>query len=252
MCLTEDTRQALQLDETHQLRVFLLEILRYLRRGSCDYPDAGAAYIQLKRLTEHQCLYWNGTHYEVDLAAVKPALTALASAMTCSVLQGDTGKAEGFLQRYSPHHQREETAMLLNRLGNTVDMIEYDQKIKGFNIMMEFSNGFILRLSLCLDIGIANIAMITLAMQRGYFHGFWLGIGTCVGDLAYALLALAGMAVLLQYEVVRWVLWIGGEALLLWFAGKMLVAAYQRQQNLISANLIRLSSSCGSSGGVLC
>lgn len=55
--------------------------------------------------------------------------------------------------------------------------------------------------------------MITLAMQRGYFHEFWLGMGTCVGDLAYALLALAGVAVLLQHEVVRWVLWIGGGAL---------------------------------------
>ncbi|KAF6660297.1 LysE family transporter [Enterobacteriaceae bacterium EKM102V] len=93
--------------------------------------------------------------------------------------------------------------------------------------MIEFSNGFLLSLSLCLDIGIANIAMITLAMQRGYFHGFWLGMGTCVGDLAYALLALAGMAVLLQYEVVRWILWIGGGAMLLWFAGKMLIAAFR-------------------------
>jgi len=98
--------------------------------------------------------------------------------------------------------------------------------------MIEFSNGFLLSLSLCLDIGIANIAMITLAMQRGYFHGFWLGMGTCVGDLAYALLALAGMAVRLQYEVVRWVLWIGGGALLLWFAGKMLVAAYRKAAEL--------------------
>lgn len=132
MNLTEDTRQVLQLDETYQLRVFLLQMLRYLRRGPCDYPDAGAAYIQLKWLTEHQCLNWNGTHYEVDLASVKPTLTALASAMTCSVLRGDTGKAEEFLQRYSPHHQLEEAAMLLNRLGKTVDMIEYDQKIKGF------------------------------------------------------------------------------------------------------------------------
>jgi len=94
--------------------------------------------------------------------------------------------------------------------------------------MIEFSNGFLLSLSLCLDIGIANIAMITLAMQRGYFHGFWLGMGTCVGDLAYALLALAGMAVLLQYEVVRWILWIGGGAMLLWFAGKMLIAAFKK------------------------
>jgi len=94
--------------------------------------------------------------------------------------------------------------------------------------MIEFSNGFLLSLSLCLDIGIANIAMITLAMQRGYFHGFWLGMGTCVGDLAYALLALAGMAVLLQYEAVRWILWIGGGAMLLWFAGKMLIAAFRK------------------------
>ena len=98
--------------------------------------------------------------------------------------------------------------------------------------MIEFSNGFLLSLSLCLDIGIANIAMITLAMQRGYFHGFWLGMGTCVGDLAYALLALAGMAVLLQYEAVRRILWIGGGAMLLWFAGKMLIAAFRKASEL--------------------
>jgi len=98
--------------------------------------------------------------------------------------------------------------------------------------MIEFSNGFLLSLSLCLDIGIANIAMITLAMQRGYFHGFWLGMGTCMGDLAYALLALAGMAVLLQYEAVRWILWIGGGAMLLWFAGKMLMAAFRKASEL--------------------
>ncbi|MDD1148886.1 LysE family transporter, partial [Pseudomonas sp. TNT2022 ID357] len=90
---------------------------------------------------------------------------------------------------------------------------------------MEFTSGFLLSLSLCLDIGVANIAMITLAMQRGYFQGFCLGLGTCVGDLIYALLALAGMTVLLQYETVRWVLWIGGSALLGDFAAKMIYAA---------------------------
>ncbi|HBV40248.1 MAG TPA: lysine transporter LysE [Erwinia sp.] len=97
---------------------------------------------------------------------------------------------------------------------------------------MQFSSGFFLSLSLCLDIGIANIAMITLAMQRGYFHGFWLGIGTCVGDLAYALLALAGMTVLLQFTAVRWMLWLGGGAMLLWFALKMTLAAFRRQDEL--------------------
>lgn len=94
--------------------------------------------------------------------------------------------------------------------------------------MMQFSNGFLLSLSLCLDIGLANIAMITLAMQRGYLHGFWLGIGTCVGDLIYALLALAGMAVVLQFEAVRWILWIAGGILLLGFAVKMIAAAVRQ------------------------
>ncbi len=101
---------------------------------------------------------------------------------------------------------------------------------------MPFSNGFLLSLSLCLDIGIANIAIITLAMQRGYLHGFWLGIGTCVGDLIYALLALAGMAVLLQFETVRWVLWLGGGSMLVWFAVKMLRTAFNhRDQPDLSA-----------------
>ena len=71
---------------------------------------------------------------------------------------------------------------------------------------MEFSSGFLLSLSLCLDIGVANIAMITLAMQRGYFQGFALGLGTCVGDLIYAVLALAGLTVLLRDDTGRWVM----------------------------------------------
>ncbi|PRD14546.1 LysE family translocator [Pantoea coffeiphila] len=102
---------------------------------------------------------------------------------------------------------------------------------------MPFSNGFLLSLSLCLDIGIANIAMITLAMQRGFFHGFWLGIGTCIGDLIYAILAMAGMAVLLQFTSVRWVLWIGGSLILLWFAWKMVQSALQPAATLSAGDI---------------
>ncbi|MBV6288557.1 LysE family translocator [Pseudomonas aegrilactucae] len=97
---------------------------------------------------------------------------------------------------------------------------------------MPFSNGFLLSLSLCLDIGVANIAMITLAMQRGFWQGFWLGLGTCVGDLVYAVAALLGMTVLLQFSSVRWVLWVGGSALLVWFAVKMLLAAWRGTAHL--------------------
>ncbi|PCD01095.1 LysE family translocator [Halopseudomonas pelagia] len=90
---------------------------------------------------------------------------------------------------------------------------------------MEFVNGFLLSMSLCLDIGVANVAMITLAMRRGYFQGFSLGVGTCVGDLIYAIMALLGMAALLQYESVRWALWVGGSIVLVYFTFKMLRSA---------------------------
>lgn len=98
--------------------------------------------------------------------------------------------------------------------------------------MVAFSNGFLLSLSLCLDIGIANIAMMTLAMQRGYAQGFCLGLGTCVGDLLYAIGALLGMSVLLQFTPVRWLLWIGGRAILLWFTFKMGREALQSHQQI--------------------
>lgn len=90
---------------------------------------------------------------------------------------------------------------------------------------MQFTNGFLLSLSLCLEIGLANMAMITLAMQRGVAQGIWLGLGTCVGDLIYAMLAMAGMAIVLQIEWVRWVLWIGGSAVLCHLSLKMLLSA---------------------------
>lgn len=95
--------------------------------------------------------------------------------------------------------------------------------------MMEFSSGFLLSLSLCLDIGIANIAMMTLAMQQGFRQGMWLGVGTCTGDLIYAVLALAGAVYVLQFTPVRWVIWIGGSAVLIYFALNMLYSALRPQ-----------------------
>lgn len=89
------------------------------------------------------------------------------------------------------------------------------------------ANGFLLSLSLCLDIGIVNIAMMTLSMQRGYWTGFWLGLGSCIGDLIYAILALAGMTALLQFTVVRWSMWLGGTIVLLIFALKMGLSAFR-------------------------
>jgi L-lysine exporter family protein LysE/ArgO len=84
-----------------------------------------------------------------------------------------------------------------------------------------WSDGFFLSLSLCLDIGIANVAIISLTLTHGFKPGLVLGLGTCVGDLLYAALALAGMSALLQFSAVRWVVWIGGAIVLLFLTWKM-------------------------------
>lgn len=83
------------------------------------------------------------------------------------------------------------------------------------------SDGFFLSLSLCLDIGLVNVAVISLTLTHGFRPGFWLGLGSCFGDLLYASLALAGMAALLQFDAVRWIVWIGGAAILLFLTWKM-------------------------------
>lgn len=75
------------------------------------------------------------------------------------------------------------------------------------------------------------------------FQGFALGLGTCVGDLVYAVLALAGMTVLLQYETVRWVLWLGGSVLLLYFAAKMIHSAIYHSTVLAEAGEVQGNSS---------
>ena len=63
------------------------------------------------------------------------------------------------------------------------------------------SDGFFLSLSLCLDIGLVNVAMISLTLSHGFKPGFWLGLGSCIGDLIYAALALAGMAALAAVRI---------------------------------------------------
>ncbi|WP_031359192.1 LysE family translocator [Caballeronia sordidicola] len=89
------------------------------------------------------------------------------------------------------------------------------------HVLPLLSDGFFLSLSLCLDIGIANVAIISLTLSHGFKPGMMIGLGTCFGDLVYAALALAGMAALLQFDTVRWVVWIGGAIVLLFLTFKM-------------------------------
>jgi L-lysine exporter family protein LysE/ArgO len=67
-----------------------------------------------------------------------------------------------------------------------------------------FFTGFMLSLSLCLDIGIGNVAIINVTIKHVARRGYWFGFGAIVGDLIYAALSILGMGLLLQFEVVQY------------------------------------------------
>jgi len=82
--------------------------------------------------------------------------------------------------------------------------------------------GFLYSLSLCMDLGLVNIAILKMGMERGFRSSFAIGLGSGIGDLIYLSLALAGLAVVFEYRAVSWILWLLGTPILLWLAWRML------------------------------
>ena len=85
-----------------------------------------------------------------------------------------------------------------------------------------FAAGFLLSLSLCADLGVVNIAMVRAGLTRGMSAALYLGLGSCLGDMTYAVGSLSLVSLLIAHRDVRIALWIGGSAVLLWLAVKML------------------------------
>lgn len=88
--------------------------------------------------------------------------------------------------------------------------------------MSWFLSGFFLSLSLCLDLGIVNVAILRAGVARGLLPSFLIGVGSSIGDLVYALLSMAGISLLLENRIIRWVLWLGGTVVLLYMTWNML------------------------------
>jgi L-lysine exporter family protein LysE/ArgO len=84
------------------------------------------------------------------------------------------------------------------------------------------TTGFLLSLSLCLDLGLVNAAVLRTVIRQGGTAGFLLGVGSCFGDLVYFALAIFGAAVLLDWAPVRILLWLAGTIVLLYLAWKMI------------------------------
>jgi threonine/homoserine/homoserine lactone efflux protein len=84
-----------------------------------------------------------------------------------------------------------------------------------------FWTGYLLSISLCMDLGIVNVAAIRVALTQGGMAAFLLGLGSCVGDLIYFTLAALGAATLARWAPVRWGLWLFGTSVLLYLSWKM-------------------------------
>jgi L-lysine exporter family protein LysE/ArgO len=73
--------------------------------------------------------------------------------------------------------------------------------------MEPFVTGFLLSLSLCLDLGLVNIVTLRVSLARGATAAFALGLGSILGDLIYFVLATLGATTLLGLRPVRLGLW---------------------------------------------
>jgi L-lysine exporter family protein LysE/ArgO len=85
-----------------------------------------------------------------------------------------------------------------------------------------FASGFLMSLSLCLDLGLVNVTILRTALRGGPRPAIWVGLGSCFGDLTYFILSALGVTALLTWGPVRWALWLGGTAILLFLAARMI------------------------------
>lgn len=86
--------------------------------------------------------------------------------------------------------------------------------------MRTYWAGFLLALSLCMDLGLVNIVTLRVSLARSGTAAFVLGLGSVMGDLIYFAAVTAGATALLASREVRLGLWIGGTIALLFLAGR--------------------------------
>lgn len=84
--------------------------------------------------------------------------------------------------------------------------------------MDAFLHGFLLSLSLCMDLGLVNIVTLRISLTRGGNPAFVLGLGSIVGDLIYFSFTILGATALLESRAVRLTLWIFGTITLVFLA----------------------------------
>ncbi len=85
-----------------------------------------------------------------------------------------------------------------------------------------FLLGAALAFSINIELGVVNVMIVRTAIDRGAWPALLIGLGSCIGDVIWACAGALGVSALLQWPPAAWVLWIGGSAILCWFAAAAL------------------------------
>jgi len=85
-----------------------------------------------------------------------------------------------------------------------------------------FLLGAALAFSINIELGVVNVMIVRTAIERGAGPAFLIGLGSCIGDLIWACAGALGVSALLTWPPAAWLLWLGGSAILCWFAAAAL------------------------------
>lgn len=119
----------LELDTMKMVRLYVLELFRYLRRGPAEFPDAGSAYVQLRLLEEAGVLSVRSAgEIHIDCERFVGAMKCIAEELVTSVLAGNIDSFAAFLKAYSPHLV-EDGRDLLFGLDTCVTSLFYEQSL---------------------------------------------------------------------------------------------------------------------------
>ena len=129
LCLTDTWRTQLSLDPATVCQIYCYEMLRYLRRAPRDFPDAGAAFVQLQFLIENGFAKLDERSGKISLSSsgMLEGMTMLAKQMVQTVLANDVDATMQFSKRYCPHlnvSALDKMGTFLSRSTHTLDYIQ--------------------------------------------------------------------------------------------------------------------------------
>lgn len=107
-----------------------------------------------------------------------------------------------------------------------------------------FVLGALLAFSINIELGVVNVMIVRTAIDRGAWPAFLIGLGSCIGDVIWACAGALGVSALLQWPPAAWILWLGGSAILCWFAAAALRDAV-RSRSIDDSSPLRRANGLG-------